>query len=112
MGININQVVFADSLANPVSLKQITGSDHNVLELAQSLHRLLLKRIGEMSTHIFSKTLEEYNLHLYAKNKKARLKKNGAIIETLVKGVSESGQLVTMDAHERRYSFGEVEWLL
>ena len=43
-GININQTEFDPLLPNPVSLKQITGSIMNLLNLG--LHEMLLKTQG------------------------------------------------------------------
>jgi len=37
MGININQTAFPDNIRNAVSLKQITGKDWQVVELAKDL---------------------------------------------------------------------------
>ena len=47
-GININQTDFSDTLKNPVSLKQITGKDYNVVELAKELCVLLEKHFGQL----------------------------------------------------------------
>lgn len=112
IGININQIAFDSSLQNPVSLKQITGKDFDVVELAKELHQLVLKRINEFSVENYAQILTEYNQYLYKLNKKVKLKQENKVFETLIKGVSPHGQLLTMDVLENHFDFGEVEWVL
>ena len=54
--------------------------------------------------------LEEYNQKLFAKNRAVKLKKGNIVFETEITGVSASGQLITKDAFERKFNFGEVEF--
>jgi BirA family biotin operon repressor/biotin-[acetyl-CoA-carboxylase] ligase len=55
--------------------------------------------------------IEQYNDRLYKRNESVRLKKDNAVFETTVTGVSPQGQLLTRDVLEREFSFGEVEWI-
>lgn len=110
IGININQVDFEKYNLPPISLKQITGNDYNVLKMAEELHALVLKRIDELKSGEFSKMLEEYNENLYGKGRLAKLKKQNIVFETKIVGVSDAGQLITNDALERRFNFDEVEF--
>jgi BirA family transcriptional regulator, biotin operon repressor / biotin---[acetyl-CoA-carboxylase] ligase len=110
IGININQTVFDKSLANAVSLKQITGKTFNPVDLAKELQALLMKKLQEALG--LEKILEEYNQHLYKINELVTLKKSGIKFDTVIKEVSTHGKLVTVDAIEREFDFGEVEWVL
>ena len=56
--------------------------------------------------------VKEYNNHLYKLNEQVKLKKGNAVFKTTVKEVSVHGQLCTVDAIERQFDFGEVEWVL
>lgn len=112
IGININQTMFDPSLHNPVSLKQITGKDFDVVVLAKELHRLVLKRINEFSEENYTLILKEYNQYLYKLNEKVKLKRGNKVFETLIKGVSAHGQLHTADAMDNYFDFGEIEWVL
>jgi BirA family biotin operon repressor/biotin-[acetyl-CoA-carboxylase] ligase len=111
IGININETKFPAHLLNPVSLKQVTGKDHDVPRLAKEL-------CGSMDT-IYKKLmidgvdpiLERYNEFLYKKNERVKLKQGSRVFETTIKAVSESGQLITQHAIEERFNFGEIEWL-
>lgn len=112
IGININQVKFDEFLINPVSLKQITGKTYNTVELAKELNALLMKNLTGLKTKDVIKLMEQYNEHLYKINKKVTLKKEGIKFETVIKEVSAQGRLITVDAIEREFTFGEVEWIL
>ena len=110
VGININQVDFEEYNLSPISLKQITGKDYNILQMAEELHALVLKRISDLQSGKFSKMLEEYNEKLFARNRLVKLKRQNIVFETEIIGVSASGKLITHDALERRFNFDEVEF--
>jgi BirA family transcriptional regulator, biotin operon repressor / biotin---[acetyl-CoA-carboxylase] ligase len=112
IGININQTTYDTVLRAPVSLKQITGKGYDIIETTGALLQLLMNSLPESGVLQTQKIIGNYNSHLYARNEKVRLKKNNAVFETVVKGVNAGGQLITMDAIERQFDFGEVEWLL
>jgi BirA family biotin operon repressor/biotin-[acetyl-CoA-carboxylase] ligase len=112
VGININQTQFAADLINPVSLMQVTGKNFVLEQLARELHQLILKRTDELLTKRYELLLEEYNQHLFKIHQPVRLKKDNIVFETTIKGVSAQGQLLTEDAIEKRFEFGEVEWLM
>jgi birA, biotin-[acetyl-CoA-carboxylase] ligase region len=110
IGININQTGFDESLVNPVSLKQITGKSFDNIELAKELHALLMKNLA--ARHTAASLMEQYNEQLYKRNKPVILKKDGVRFETVIKEVSPLGRLITVDAIEREFDFGDVEWVL
>ncbi|MGF2411708.1 MAG: biotin--[acetyl-CoA-carboxylase] ligase [Ferruginibacter sp.] len=112
IGINVNQTRFHKSLPNPVSIKQVTHQTYDVMELAKQLYELVMKRMDLLAAKSTDKTIKEYNRHLYKLNQKVKLKKASAVFETTIKHVSLQGQLHTMDAMERQFDFGEVEWVL
>ena len=110
IGININQAVFDESLTNAVSLRQITGKIFNAVDLAKELHALLIKQLAQQIS--MEKILQQYNQHLYKINELVTLRKSGIKFDTVIKEVSVQGKLVTVDAIEREFDFGEVEWVL
>ena len=112
VGININQTDFDKSIQNPVSLKQITGKEFDIVVLAKELYALLMKNISELNTKSSEKILEDYNKHLYKLNNNVVLKKDDINFETVIKAVSPQGRLLTADAVDRQFDFGEVEWVL
>lgn len=111
-GININQTLFPDTARNPVSLKQITGKTFDSPALAKELGRHLQERYDTLAQGHAASLMAEYNQRLYAREKQVKLKKDQAVFTTTIKGVSPIGELITHDSLERRFTFGEVEWLL
>ncbi|HEV8079844.1 MAG TPA: biotin--[acetyl-CoA-carboxylase] ligase [Chitinophagaceae bacterium] len=112
VGININQTEFElDSVFTPVSLKQITGKEYNIIELAKELYEVLIHRIENLQNNRFEKMLIEYNQYLFSIDKKVKLKKDNVVFETTIKGVSPQGKLITADVIEREFDFDEVEWV-
>jgi BirA family biotin operon repressor/biotin-[acetyl-CoA-carboxylase] ligase len=112
IGVNINQPYFNAGLKNPVSLKQITGKTFDTVALAKELHQSVLKRFNQLEKGEFAGLLKQYNQLLFSLNKITRLKKDTIVFDTLIKGVTEHGQLSTVDTTERQFDFGEVDWVL
>ncbi len=111
IGININQTEFPADLKNPVSLKQITGKEFDPVQLAKELCQSIdhyYKHLTKKGTNSY---LDSYNHVLYKKNKAVKLKKGNRIFKTTIKGVSQTGQLITQHVIEERFDFGEVEWV-
>ena len=111
IGININQSTFNQDLPNPVSLKQITGKNHDVIELARELCKCMENRYVALQTKTAVAISEEYTAALYKINQPVKLKKGSAVFETTLQGVSLEGKLLTKDVLERAFDFGEVEWV-
>jgi len=112
IGININQTDFDPDLPNPVSLKQITGNIHEPIELAKELCSIIEKNYQLLIAGNFMTLFNKYQTHLYKKDEKVKLKKGTRVFETKIKGVSETGKLITQHSIEERFEFGEVEWVL
>ncbi len=110
IGININQTEFDGGLLNPVSLKQITGKNFDIVSLAKELHNLLMKNLAALKAN--DEVIERYNEYLYKRNQLVNLKREEQVFETMIKGVSDAGRLITVDAVEREFDFGEVEWVI
>lgn len=112
IGININQTAFdVDSIFKPVSLKQITGKDFDVIELANLLYKNVMEGLEKLKKGGYNKMLAAYNTFLFALDKKVKLKKYNAVFETEIKGVSTNGKLLTADTEKREFDFDEVEWV-
>jgi BirA family transcriptional regulator, biotin operon repressor / biotin---[acetyl-CoA-carboxylase] ligase len=109
IGINVNQGAFPDDLPNPVSLKQITGREHDRVELAKDLCNRLELRYQQF-LESGDLLIDEYNQHLYRRGEMVRFKKDNIVFQAMVMGVSPMGELITRDTIEKRFEFGEVEW--
>ncbi len=111
IGININQTKFSDDLPNPVSLKQVTGKDFEPVDLAKELCNCLNQQFNLLVSGERVSILKKYNQHLYRLNEKAKLKKNNRVFEAVIKGVSQSGKLMTTHSIDEEFGYGEVEWV-
>lgn len=111
-GININQTRFPETARNPVSLKQVTGRTFDAPTLARELGSFLELRYQQLMNDNAGALLEEYNRRLYRRDQRVRLKKDQAVFETVVKGVTPTGELMTRDVLERTFTHGEVEWII
>jgi BirA family transcriptional regulator, biotin operon repressor / biotin---[acetyl-CoA-carboxylase] ligase len=109
IGLNINQMEFDALLPNPTSLRQITGNNYEVLQLAKQLHAQLVAAVQNIES---VNVLKNYNAVLYKKDEKVKLKKDNAVFETTIKHVDVKGVLHCEDTMEREFGWGEVEWVL
>lgn len=112
MGININQTSFPADLKNPVSLKQITGKNYDVVAMAKELCVCLYTRFAELTEKGFNSIYNNYNSRLYKKEETVRLKKDNRVFEAIIKNVSPAGQLVVQHSMEEAFSFGDIEWVI
>jgi BirA family transcriptional regulator, biotin operon repressor / biotin---[acetyl-CoA-carboxylase] ligase len=72
----------------------------------------LMLRFNELPNKKPGELVNEYQQYLYKINEKVKLKKENAVFESIIKGVNTQGQLITQDAIERIFNFGEIEWVL
>jgi BirA family transcriptional regulator, biotin operon repressor / biotin---[acetyl-CoA-carboxylase] ligase len=112
VGININQTSFADSLTNPVSLKQITGKNFDPVLLAKELCIIVNDNYFKLLNEGQQSILETYNRFLYKKDETVKLKKDNRVFEVQIKEVSPEGKLKTLHAIEEEFDFGGIEWIL
>jgi BirA family biotin operon repressor/biotin-[acetyl-CoA-carboxylase] ligase len=111
-GVNINQTNFPDDLANPVSLKQITGKNFEPVKLATELCRTFDLCYHELITNGFARLFSSYLHGLYKKGEKVKLKKENRIFEAIIKGVTGEGKLIVQHTIEETFDHGEVQWLI
>lgn len=113
IGININQTSFPADLPNPVSLKQITGKNFDTVELAKEIGQSFNDHFQKLITGGFEDIYAQYISHLYKINEKVKLKKDNRVFETMIKGVSPVGRLITEHGiEEEEFDFGTVEWVI
>jgi len=112
IGLNINQTEFSKGLNNVTSLRVITGKEYDPAVLAAELHDAILNGFEKVTAADLSNAIAYYNDVLYLRDKKVKLKKDNVSFSTTIKKVNDFGQLVTEDAMERVFNFGEIDWLL
>ena len=111
MGINVNQTVFDEHRTRPVSLKQLTGKDFDVISLAKVLCNYVSKRMEMFYDNRHQLLISDYNQALFMRGRNVKLRQGPVVFETVITGVEAGGWLLTKDAVDRRFSVGEVEWL-
>jgi len=111
-GININQTLFPKQLKNPVSLKQITGNEYDVITLARELCSILNIEMQQLLAGKEDLVLQKYNAELHKLNQAIQFKNNDALLSGQVKGVDKSGKLIIENDGEHRYENGTIEWIL
>lgn len=114
IGININQEAFYSPAPNPVSLRQITGKQYDILEIlenvmvrVQSYYKLL--RDGDTE-----KIATRYEKSLFRKEGMHRYRDaNGEFLARIL-SLEPEGRLILEDEMQRKrgYMFKEVEYLL
>jgi BirA family biotin operon repressor/biotin-[acetyl-CoA-carboxylase] ligase len=114
IGININQLNFPDDLPNPISLKQITGIDSDINNIADIFVREFFLLYREFQDGKTNQIEDEYMLDLYRINEYNWFKDENSSFRAIIKEVLPSGHLVleTMNEGElRQYAFKEVSFI-
>jgi len=112
IGINVNQAEFKEVQSHAVSLSEITNEYINPQVLGAILHETILKKYKKVNENNVGSLVPRFNELLYKKDQEVRLRKNFAVFQTTVKGVNDTGQLLTTDTQERVFNYGGVEWIL
>ncbi len=111
VGLNINQTEFPEMLHKAVSLKQITGKDHDPLKIAKEFCVCLNIRYESLKNGDFADLLNDFNNILYKRGESVTIKKNNVLSNYLIKGVTENGELVAKAGIEHHFLHGSIEWI-
>ncbi|AWO01732.1 biotin--[acetyl-CoA-carboxylase] ligase [Chitinophaga alhagiae] len=112
IGININTPHFPENLANPVSLRQITGKTWDSVALAHELCACLQRRYSHLQAGSYQPLLQEYKNCMIRFNEPALYRKNGEIFTGVIRDVLPDGRLCLEKGNEMlQLGFGEVEFV-
>lgn len=114
IGLNVNQQIFPVDLANPVSLRQITGIQHNREHLLELFMREFFLLYRDLQEGLKMDIEDEYMLDLYRVNDYYWFEDSKGRFKAKIETVLSSGHLVlrTFDSdEERRYTFKEVSFM-
>lgn len=114
IGININQEQFTSSAPNPVSLKQITGQEHNKEEILQNILHQYYCYYMELEAGNTDNIAECYRNALFRRKGMHRYSDTEGEFMAEIIHVEPDGHLVLQDntGKERRYAFKEVQYIL
>lgn len=118
IGININQELFRSNAPNPVSLKQITGKEHDRHELLSHI----LQRVQIYYNSLQTEEYNSYSAEITARYARALFRRrgfhpyedvNGKFSARLLR-VEQDGRFVLEDENgrEREYLFKEVQYVI
>jgi BirA family biotin operon repressor/biotin-[acetyl-CoA-carboxylase] ligase len=112
--LNLNQELFISNAPNPVSLKQITGNDYDVKEIAMQIWEYTNIWYEKLKTESFKAIDSAYFNQLFRVNEWAVFAINGNKFEAKITGTGEFGQLILEDRNGRstEYMFKEVEFVI
>ncbi len=114
IGININQEVFPEEIPNPVSIKQITGSEHDLDYIFNIFLREFFLLYRDFQSGDVRAIEDEYMLDLYRINDYYWFEDKVGRFKAMIKEVQASGHLVlkTLEGDEERvYAFKEVSFV-
>jgi BirA family biotin operon repressor/biotin-[acetyl-CoA-carboxylase] ligase len=110
IGINVNQTDFSKLNGRAVSLSSITGITYDPEKLSKSLHQFVLASFMEKLNE--AELMRNFNDCLYKRGEKVLLQAGEDVLEAVILGVNEFGQLQVLDDSEniRTFNVGEVVW--
>ena len=114
MGININQDFFESNAPNPVSLKQLTGEEHDLNLLLKTLVENVSKRYVQLMEKGKAAIHLDYFNYLFRRDGYHFYKLGNENFKAKIKAIKSSGHLVleTDQGKERIFAFKEVEFVL
>lgn len=113
IGININQEHFPPELPNPVSLRQITGTQYDVIALAKLLRESIWQEYIHLKPENFNSLLTRYNDVLYRKNECKPYRMQNEVFNATLLGVEKTGKLMLeKEGSLIRTNLGEIEFVL
>jgi BirA family biotin operon repressor/biotin-[acetyl-CoA-carboxylase] ligase len=114
VGININQVVFAADIPNPVSIRMLSGKRYDLAEMENLFLGSFRNQYSLIEAGKYEDIHDQYLNRLYKHNEWARFKKADQIINGKISGVNEYGHLMLETESGRIENFGyqEVEYIL
>ena len=113
IGLNVNQQKFVSDAPNPVSLKQISNEDYNIMQLVYSLIVQVDYWYNKLINQSLKEIDEQYFNNLYKKNEWTLFKQRDVEFEAKITGIGEYGQLIVTDKNHRKQSFmfKEIEYV-
>lgn len=114
IGLNLNQEKFSSALSNPVSLKQITGKNYSIENVAARFQEKFYEWYNHLEHQQITAIDINYFNKLYRKNEWHRFRKKNTEFEARINGIGEYGQLILegRDSKLYEYQFKEVEFVI
>ena len=110
IGLNVNQTTFVSDAPNPISLKQIYGTEFVIEQLMNQLFEAIHTVLNEPEQAVWS----YYKAHLYRREGFWPFEDKNGIFEAKIQDVLPSGEIVLCDSNgqSRQYGFKQVKYIL
>lgn len=107
IGLNVNQTEFKSDAPNPISLKQIYGTDFVVDELMENLY-------AEVQRTLEEDVWAEYKAHLYRREGFWPFEDKNGRFEAAIQNVLPTGEIVLCDkdGQIRQYEFKQIKYII
>ncbi len=114
IGVNVNQEVFVSNAPNPVSLKQILGSDIDLDFLLERIVNQILSLYEDLKEGSYDDIKQYYHDSLYRKSGMYVFSDKDGQFNAKIDSVADDGvlTLVTEEGETRKYVFQEVSFVI
>ena len=114
VGLNINQEKFISDAPNPVSLKQLTGLEYEIVPLCDQIVSEILFYYEKLKKRKWKKINQLFQEKMYRLGEEHRYKSGGERFTGRIIGVNAIGQLMILDEKDnvRQFHFKEVEFIV
>jgi BirA family transcriptional regulator, biotin operon repressor / biotin---[acetyl-CoA-carboxylase] ligase len=113
IGLNLNQEIFYSDAPNPVSLKQVTGKEYDIIEVACKIKSQIMDWYVKLRNGNSEEIDKAYLSRLYRLNNWANYKTNELVFEGKITGTGEFGKLFIKrrNGEISSFLFKEVEFV-
>jgi BirA family biotin operon repressor/biotin-[acetyl-CoA-carboxylase] ligase len=114
IGLNVNQTEFGSTLANPVSLAQVTGRIHDLSTVTGEILRLLDMRYAMVISGMTDELAAAYHNSLYRCGEWHRYADRNGEFRGMIEGVGPGGLLMVRreKGPVMGYAFKEIDYIL
>ena len=109
IGLNVNQTEFHSDAPNPISLKQIYGTEFDIDQLMNRVLEAVHKVLNEPEEEVWA----YYKSHLYRREGFWPFEDQNGTFEACIENVLPTGEIVLRDQQgkERKYHFKQVKYI-
>ena len=109
IGLNVNQTEFHSDAPNPISLKQIYGTEFDIDQLMNQVLEAVHKVLNEPEEDVWA----YYKSHLYRREGFWPFEDQNGTFEACIEDVLPTGEIVLRDQQgkERKYHFKQVKYI-
>ncbi len=113
IGLNVNQTDFPRDIPNPISIKSITGKDHDTGSLLLKLIRKLDRRYKELLSGKYKKLRTDYVSSLYCLYELRRFQTSAGHLTGRIISVTDNGYLQVEDQEKmiHEFAFKEIDFI-